>query len=285
MDDSDCGLHLNSLSSFGVGPIYSTVNAPGLVIATGNHGAYLDEERASTYLSNNGGLTWTRVANGSHIYQIGDQGGLIVMARDDMAVDHVMFSWNHGVSWRNMTISEKPVFVTNIVTEPSHKGLIFQIYGVPEGETYGFVIKMSFEDLMPRNCVHSDLGNSDYETWTPHSPNQKCINGEKLIYLRRKPDRECFNPDELEMVRREKICRCSKEDWECDVGYYRDEDTGVCTRLDGYVGSDRSDVKNCKKEGYFLVRSGYRKVAGNVCEGGVDLGPHHMKCPSGHDTG
>lgn len=206
------------------------------------------------------------------------------MARDDKAIEEIIFSWDHGNTWRTMGISEKPIFITNIVTDPTNKGLIFQVYGVPEGETYGFVIKISFEDLMPRNCSHNENGDSDYETWSPHSPNQKCINGEKLIYLRRKPERECFNPDELEMVKRERKCSCSKEDWECDIGYFRDEDTSLCTRLDGKILDD-SQTDSCVFNEYYEVKSGYRKIAGNVCEGGVDLGPHHVKCPNDHLMG
>lgn len=274
---------MNSLSSFGVGPIYSAENAPGLIIATGNYGSYLIEEEASTYLSNNGGLSFKKVGEGSNIYQIGDQGGLIVMASDDKSVKEIVFSWNHGVSWQSMVISERPVFVTNIATEPSHKGLVFLVYGVPEGETYGFLIKVSFEHLMPRVCKHDETGVSDYEYWSPHSPNEKCINGEKLLYLRRKPDRECFNPDELEMVKRERVCSCVIEDWECDVGYLRDEESQACVRIDGFRGPDHSGADKCNPGGYYLVKSGYRKIAGNVCEGGIDLGPHHLRCPEGHN--
>jgi hypothetical protein len=37
-------------------------------------------DRVATYLSRDGGLTWSEVMKGSHIYEIGDHGGLIVMA-------------------------------------------------------------------------------------------------------------------------------------------------------------------------------------------------------------
>jgi hypothetical protein len=41
--DSTCSLHLNSLSSFGVGPITTVENAPGVILATGNEGEHLEE--------------------------------------------------------------------------------------------------------------------------------------------------------------------------------------------------------------------------------------------------
>lgn len=83
-----------------------------------------------------------------------------------------------------MEISEKPLFITNIVTDPGNKGLKFLVYGVPQGDTYGFVIPISFEKLMPRNCQHESLGDkvdiakSDYEEWIPSTIASKCLNGE-----------------------------------------------------------------------------------------------------------
>ena len=36
----------------------------------------------STYFSRDAGLSWDEVAKGSHIYEFGDHGALIVMAND-----------------------------------------------------------------------------------------------------------------------------------------------------------------------------------------------------------
>lgn len=36
----------------------------------------------NTYLSRDGGLTWQEVMKGSYIYELGDHGGLIVMAKN-----------------------------------------------------------------------------------------------------------------------------------------------------------------------------------------------------------
>lgn len=95
----DCSLHLNSLSSFGVGPITTAESAPGLIIATGNEGTHLEVSHADTYLSVDAGLSFKKILSGSHIYQVGDQGALIVAASDDKAVTTVKFSWNGGKGW------------------------------------------------------------------------------------------------------------------------------------------------------------------------------------------
>ena len=79
------------------GSFYSPVNAIGILIGTGNVGNYLSnrKDEINTYLSRDAGLTWFeviyskniylfsfKVMKGSHIYEIGDHGGLIVMASD-----------------------------------------------------------------------------------------------------------------------------------------------------------------------------------------------------------
>ena len=66
------------------GPVYSSKNALGLIIATGNVGKYLSTKRdkVNTFLSTDGGHTWREIRKGSHIYEVSDHGGLIVMTKD-----------------------------------------------------------------------------------------------------------------------------------------------------------------------------------------------------------
>ena len=67
-------------------------------MGTGNVGDYLSyrKDEVNTYLSRNGGLTWFEVKKGSHIYEIGDDGGLIVIANNQKATDKVHYSWDEG---------------------------------------------------------------------------------------------------------------------------------------------------------------------------------------------
>jgi len=83
-DTNECSLHLHSISDMRYGPFYSAENSFGLIIATGNVGDYLSfhADEVNTFLTRDGGLTWFEIRKGSHIYEIGDHGGLIVMADD-----------------------------------------------------------------------------------------------------------------------------------------------------------------------------------------------------------
>lgn len=83
------------------------------------------------------------------------------------------------------------------------------------------------------------------------------------------------------MVRQINVCKCGKEDWECDIGFEKDPFTEKCMSIDKTWSPQ--PPSNC--DDYYLIKTGYRKVAGNVCESGLDLGPHHMVCPETHRKG
>ena len=64
-----------------MGPFYSVSSAIGLIISTGFIGEFLTPtESVNTYLSRDAGLTWIELCKGSTIYEIGDHGGIIVLA-------------------------------------------------------------------------------------------------------------------------------------------------------------------------------------------------------------
>lgn len=38
------------------------------------------------------------------MYEIGDRGGLIVMARDDKPTKEVIYSWDEGLTWETINL-------------------------------------------------------------------------------------------------------------------------------------------------------------------------------------
>ena len=140
------------------------------------------------------------------------------MAEDSKPTKEIKFSWDLGKRWEIMKISEEPILESNILTEPGPKGLVFFVYGITQyAGIQGVVVPIDFSGLLPRICQNTGKDDSDYLEWSPHNKKSECIMGQKLVYLRRKHSSECFNPHRLQLVRREKICECTKEDWECDI--------------------------------------------------------------------
>jgi hypothetical protein len=275
----DCHLHLHGITDL-YGPFYSSSTATGLIMATGTVGSFLQEnvDKINTYLSRDAGLTWYEVAKGSHIYEFGDHGALIVMAYDEGETDSVLYSWDQGVTWKSLKISETPLQVENIIIEPEAISQRFVVYGWQEDS--GVLIYIDFTELHERACVGHDAPDSsasDYETWTPSDGRVgRCLLGHRVTYTRRKRTSQCFVPEEYERGVFQSHCECTAEDFECDYGYFRRIESGECVRqpeveLPPVVPPD------CK--GSYFITKGYRLVAGDTCTGGQQWHRVEMSCP------
>jgi hypothetical protein len=83
--EDGCSLHLEMYSNNEqmYAPPYSQESAVGIVMAVGSVGEKLDFDkgaRKGTFLSRDGGLTWSEIAKIPLIYEFGDHGGLLVAA-------------------------------------------------------------------------------------------------------------------------------------------------------------------------------------------------------------
>ncbi len=87
----------------------------------GNLGERLERQaadRLSTYLSRDGGVSWQEIKKGPYIYEIGDHGGLIVMAQHMSPTNSVLYSFNEGKTWNELHISDTKIEISNIIIEP-----------------------------------------------------------------------------------------------------------------------------------------------------------------------
>ncbi|CAK8990275.1 unnamed protein product [Durusdinium trenchii] len=277
-----CWLHLHGITNFhNYAPFYSTENAIGIIMGTGNVGTSLrfEPDQTNTYLSRNGGLTWIEAHKGAFIYEYGDHGGLVVMADDVRKTKLVVFSWNEGQSWYDFELSSMPVEVDNIVTEPNATSTKFLLYGT-RGDT-GVMYHLDFESLGQPLCKGvwaSDSVSSDYETWIPSDGKntEKCLMGKQVTYTRRKQTSECFNGEKFERPVSRKNCECTQEDFECEVGFTRPVGSTECRFADD--GSIKIPL-SCARNDHFFA-NGYRKVVGDTCEGGWQPQQVSVACPA-----
>eukprot|EP00930_Biecheleria_cincta_P083655 TRINITY_DN73187_c0_g1_i1.p1 TRINITY_DN73187_c0_g1~~TRINITY_DN73187_c0_g1_i1.p1 ORF type:complete len:877 (-),score=163.36 TRINITY_DN73187_c0_g1_i1:28-2658(-) len=276
-----CWLHLHGVTnSNNYAPFYSTENAIGIIMGTGNVGPYLrfEQDQVNTYLSRDGGLTWMEAHKGAFIYEYGDHGGLVVMADDVKKTKLVVFSWNEGQSWYDFELSSMPLEVDNVVTEPNATSTKFLLYGT-RGDT-GVMYHLDFETLGQPLCKGiwaADSVSSDYETWSPSDGKsvEKCLMGKQVTYTRRKQTSECFNGEKFERPTNRKTCECTQENFECEVGFTRKVGSMECRFAeDGSLPVPAS----CKRENYFTANA-YRKVVGDACEGGWTPSPAQVPCP------
>jgi len=286
----ECSLHLNGVNERH-GPFYSVASAPGIILATGNVGHSLSSapHAQNTYLSRDGGLTWHEIALGSHIYEIADHGGLIVLVPDSAPTRILKYSWDSGKTWHEYVFSPQfLVQVQNVITEPQSKFLNVIVYGTLE-DGRGVTTFVDFSQIHPRHCIGEDAPGteqSDYELFVPSDqrPEGQCLMGHTSSYVRRKADRACYNTLNVALPTFRTNCACTAADFECDAGYVRASPHGPC------VLDEESDVaervtaadahRMCKYQSYYRVTKGYRKIPGNTCTGGHQWEAILAPCPS-----
>ena len=274
-----CYLHLHSYSSE-IPQFYSVDSAVGIIIGNGNVGRYLDYgyNDMALFISRDGGLNWFEIRKGVYIYEIGDHGGLIVAAKFDQPTTSVLYTYDEGMTWETLNISDEQIQVKNILIEPTSSSQHFLVYGVKkssEGESIGIVINLNFASLHMPTC-----GRNDYEIWSPRSSKEghECLLGRKVSYSRRKRDSKCLNGEGFERKVIVESCPCTDDDYQCDIGYHRMEPGDPCTPIkpiDPAEANKPPEVCN----GYYTISRGYRKIAGNYCKGGAKYEPILVACP------
>lgn len=285
-DQFDCeryGLHLHGEVDWEVsedwedkfGGVYSRPSAPGIIISTGNVGDALtdDVSQVNTYISRDGGATWTETKRGAYIYEFGNHGGLLVIAKQFEPVDKVEYSLNEGKTWATMQLASR-VFVHNIRVDPSAKGHVFIIHGATAADdasdpSRGSYFVINFDDILAEQKIKV-CADGDYETWMPAAPGSGgCLLGQRVQLKRRKLSVECFNDGD---AWREKqvvgTCACSRVyDTECDYGSERVYNIPNASDWPHCVTMSDVNTK-CQARSHVSVRpSNLRIVSGDKCSG------------------
>ena len=290
-------------------PPYSQESAVGLVMAVGNHGQYLDGRKGApvnTYLSRDGGYKWSQIAEIPLIYEFGDHGAILVAAPNTQSTTQIRYSWNEGKTWTKLKVSNDPIYIDNIIIEPKSTSQQFIIYGSYDNSTEGnknggesseggrqrgddIMITLDFSGLHEPKCTGVDnpgTEKSDFELWSPHDDDRhsghpnKCYLGQQVTYVRRKQDSECFNGEDFERQVMRVPCLCTERDYECDVNFVQDAD-GKCAAIKEKIQDSQIvhvDAEDCAETGFHYTTTGYRKIPGNKCYGGLKLEPVKKPC-------
>ncbi|PFH50972.1 hypothetical protein AMATHDRAFT_60180 [Amanita thiersii Skay4041] len=266
-DQDKCSLHLHSVTNIhNYGRVFSSP-APGLVMGVGSIGKrLLTYEECDTFLSTDAGVTWKMVKTDAHKYQIGDLGSVIVVVNDEEGVDELSYSLDFGKTWKKYKFDVK-IRARGLTTLPDSTSQKFLLLGQVGRKDRKHdlgpivVIQLDFSKVMGSKCSESD-----FEKWYARSKDSKeCLMGHKQWYKRRKPDAECYVGDKFnDPVEHEDPCECTDADYECDYNYIRQGDKCVP------AGPERIPAGECKNlKDKYMGSSGYRKIPGNTCQGGI----------------
>jgi hypothetical protein len=131
-----------------------------------------------------------------------------------------------------------------------------------------------------KNPDEPDSSTSDYELWSPNDgrSGSKCLMGHVLTFVRKKRENECYNGEKFERELFVEDCVCTAHDYECDLNYYRDTKSNVCAQVEGELLT----FDTCEDSDTYEIPTGYRRVSGNTCIGGVssELDPLVLDCSS-----
>lgn len=118
--------------------LFSSESAPGLIIGSGVISeSLIGGEQHSVFVSTTGGkyckflhsvellyniasllgTTWTESLRGVYKFAVGDHGGLIVAVNGLGRTSDLLYSWDEGLTWQTLKISEKKLRVISIMTE------------------------------------------------------------------------------------------------------------------------------------------------------------------------
>ncbi|KAG8725549.1 vacuolar protein sorting/targeting protein PEP1 [Ceratobasidium sp. 395] len=271
-DDSDCrsgsretcALHLYSVSTpHNYGRVFSSA-APGLALGVGSVGTHLRPyEECDTYLSRDAGLNWKRIARGAHLYEVGDQGAVMVIVDDEEQTNKIQYSWDEGNTWKTLDLGVK-LRARLLTTVPDSTSLKFILIGTlarsdqNSGGRHA-VVHLDFEPAKGRKCE-----SGDFEKWYARTVKGKeCLMGHKQWYNRRKEKADCYVGEKfIEAPEHEDDCPCEDEDYECDYNYVRQGDKCVA------AGPEPIPADVCKQgtsTEKYMGSSGYRLIPGNTC--------------------
>ncbi|PQE11556.1 vacuolar sorting targeting PEP1 protein [Rutstroemia sp. NJR-2017a WRK4] len=257
-------LHLHSITDISnFGRVFSSP-APGLIMGNGNTGKFLEPyDKANLYVSDDAGVTWHKALDGSHKYEFGDQGSILVAVHDGHT-DEVKYSLNHGKDWESVKL-EKKIRPLELVTTQDSTSLKFLMLAVDDStkDAEYYTIALDFDEMHERTCKDTDM-----EDWHARVEDGKptCLMGHTQSYKRRKADAECFIKKEFEdPVPQTVDCDCTDADFECDYNFVRSDDRKECIQKGALVLPEGA----CKAFGpddTFMGSSGWRLIPGNTCK-------------------
>ncbi|CAG5136711.1 unnamed protein product, partial [Candidula unifasciata] len=212
------------------------------------------------------------VLRGPHAYEIADSGGLLVAVPMDTDYPKVVkFSTDEGSCWHTYKFTSDDIKFTGLLTEPGGKSMTFGLWGYHKETKKWTVSVIDFSKVVTRECKEED-----YMTWAPHTSLSRkpgfegCLLGTKYTFKKVKSDSWCHSNNYTDMEVSTEICNCTEEDYECDYGFHRPDNSMKCVRQPDI----RPDQLDLCKGGHLenLKTVGYRLIPGDVCR--QDTGFH-----------
>jgi hypothetical protein len=153
-----CSLNLHGYTERkDVRDTYSSGSAVGVLLGVGNVGDSLSAySEGNTFISADAGVTWREVHKGPYTWEFGDQGGIIVVVKDDTPTDTVQYSVDAGKTWEDYKFSDERLTVEDVATVPSDTSRKFMVIAHESGSDRRVAIQIDFSALHDRKCTSTN---------------------------------------------------------------------------------------------------------------------------------
>lgn len=286
---SNCSLHLSQRFSqlypdTRSTSILSSKAAPGVIVATGVVGGSLKGHLA-VYVSTDGGFSWRQSLRDLFFFNMADHGGVMAAVRYFRArgeTRSVLYSTDSGENWLEHPFHDENMILYGLMTEPGENTTTFTMFGSLPAQHRWIIVKLDMRHIFTYDCV-----NEDFKYWTPNQSDEQrsyipCVLGQQTTYKRRIPHANCYiGPVNSEPVSTAP-CPCDQLDFECDFGFIRSGRPSHCIRTS--PNSTVFDIPSiCPVGSHYLRTRGYRLIAGDRCQGGLEshYSPERIPCPLG----
>lgn len=84
----------------------------------------------------------------NYYFNIGDHGAIIVAIKfykNKEEVDHILYSTDEGETWQSQKLTESPLKVYSLMTEPGENTTIFSLFGSSTGPHQWIIVKTDFQ--------------------------------------------------------------------------------------------------------------------------------------------
>ncbi|XP_045145397.1 VPS10 domain-containing receptor SorCS2 [Echinops telfairi] len=279
----DCYLHLHlrwADNPYVSGTVHTKDTAPGLIMGAGNLGSQLVEYKEEMYITSDCGRTWRQVFEEEHHVLFLDHGGVIVAVKDtSIPLKVLKFSVDEGHTWSTHNFTSTSVFVDGLLSEPGDETLVMTVFGHISFRSDWELVKVDFRPSFPRPCREDD-----YASWELRDlQGDRCLMGQQRSFRKRKAESWCIKGRGFTSALTSRVCECRAADFHCDYGFERAlaPEPGPSKCLANFWFDPASPPDGCALGQTYRTSPGYRKVASNVCEGGVDpqRGAGPLQCP------
>ncbi|XP_072317977.1 sortilin-like [Eucyclogobius newberryi] len=271
-----CRLHIHSTYSTSLKlnvpmlPL-SQANAVGLIIAHGTIGEGESVLTPDVYVSDDGGYSWFLALKGPHHYAILDSGGLIVAVEHTNSPVHLIkYSVDEGQCWRSYNFTSEPFHFSGLDSEPGSRSMNLSLWGYRSDYSRWVVITIDLQKVLHRDCAEEDfvqwLSHLGPSASGPLGPSDGCVLGFMETFLRLRKGAVCYKGKDFKSETDVAPCLCTADDYHCDFGFYRPENSSECEEQEELKGRALHFCLNGSTEQ--LQSSGYRKIPGDRCVGG-----------------